>query len=110
MALTLQFDSAFTYKLCQVFEIITSRDTKAANEILGCTLKIAVSVVTSSEIIFRTTKVGVARDGGCPVKLAESLFSFLLRIRVEAIPSEELVRRDTLLATESGSSALKFLV
>lgn len=88
---TLQFDGTFTYKLCQVFKIITGRDTEAANEILGCTLKVTVSVITGREVILRTTKVSVTRDGGSPVELAESLFSFGLCIRVEAIPSEKLV-------------------
>jgi hypothetical protein len=61
---TLQLRRAIAQHARQVLEIIASGDAELADEVFGGSLEIAVVLNASGAfLVFRTTKVGVGRDG-----------------------------------------------
>lgn len=94
----------------QVLDIISSRDTKAADEILGSSFHIAVTIVKRIYLVFGPAEVAVARDGGSAIELAEAFLGLRLSGGIKPVTSEEFIRRNTLLGTETGLSLGKFRI
>ena len=93
-----------------ILNIISGGDTKATDKVLGCSLQVSVAVVNRRKLILGPAEVGVTGDRLCTIKVLESLLGLGLGIRVKAITSEELVRRDTLLRAEFVLGLGKFLL
>lgn len=90
--LTLQLSRSFANKMGQVLQIITGGDTEATDKVLGCVLKVSVTVIDSRELILGPAEVGIAGDRGRAVEGLEPLLGFRLGIGVETVTAEELVR------------------
>jgi hypothetical protein len=106
--LTLQFSSTFTDEMRKIFDIVSSGDTKAADEIFGSNLHITVSIVKCWDLILGPAEVAVAGDSRSTIELAETFLSFRLSGGIVSIPSKEFIGGDTLLVTESGPVLVEF--
>lgn len=97
----MQFESTLSHKLCQIFEIITRRNAKTADKVLSRDFQVTISIVNWGRFIFGPAEIVITRNGGGPIKLAETFLGFRLRSRIKSFPSEELIRRNALLGAKS---------
>lgn len=82
-----------------ILQIISRRNAKLPNKVLRRALKITI-LATRTNLIFVTTKVGIARDGRGALEPLEAPFGFGLRIGVELVAPEEFVAPDAFLCAE----------
>lgn len=106
----MQFNGTLADQLREVLKIIASGNAEASDKVLSSSFQVTVGVVPSREIVFRSAKVRVAGDRGGTVELAQTFLGLRLSGRVEAVTSEELVGRDSLLTTEARLRLLEFLL
>lgn len=108
--LTLQFGCTLPDKVRQILNIITSSNTKATHKVPSSILQVAVGVVGNREVIFGPAEIRITRNGSGTVELAKTIPCLRLRVGIESLPSEELVRGNALLGTESGLGLGEFRI
>jgi hypothetical protein len=97
-----------TQHLRQVLQIITSRNTKFAHEVLCGTLQI--TIIFTSIFILGSSEVCVRGDGGRSFETLKSLLGFGLGVGVECAFAEELVGRNAFLAAEFLAGVFLFVI
>jgi hypothetical protein len=89
---TLQLRRTLPKHTRQVLQIIASGDAELAHEVLCRSLQIAVVLnATRALFVFRTTEVGVGRDGLCALEALQTCLGLGLCGWVESAFAEELV-------------------
>ena len=86
----LKLSSTLAQHVGQVLQIVTGRDTKLANKVLGGSLEIAVILL--SLLLFGPAKIGVGRNGRGTLEALQPGLGLGLRVGVKAALAEELVR------------------
>lgn len=98
---TLQLRRTLAEHARQVFQVIASSDAEFAHEVLCGSLQIAVVLdATRTRFVFRTTEVGVGRNGLCALEALQTCLGLGLCGWVEGAFAEELVGGDTFLNAE----------
>ena len=88
---TPQLPSTLASNIDQILQIITSSKTHLPDEILCCSLDIAVVATLTDHVLFRSTEVSIAGDGGGAFETLQALFGFGLSLWVEVVAAEELI-------------------